>query len=70
MTNKVKEVKNLMDKIEIAKNLMDTVKDYIEILKINPKLKQTFNKSVIDEQIKVNESDIKKSVEALLEIKL
>lgn len=70
MTNKIKEVKNLMDKINIAKNLLETVKDYIEILKINPKLKQTFNKNVIDEQIKVNENDIKKNVEELLEIKL
>lgn len=64
MENK-KEIVTIMDKINLAVELLNTVKDYVEILKVNPKLKQTFNKDVIGEQIKVNENEIKELVDKL-----
>ena len=53
-----KGILTIMDKIKAATELLNTVKDYVEILKVNPKLKQTFNKDVIAEQIAVNETEI------------
>ena len=60
-----KEVITLMDKIKIATELYNTSKDYLELLKVSPKLKQTFNKQVIDEQISLNEAELKKLADSL-----
>lgn len=60
-----KEVITLMDKIKIANELYNTVKDYIELLKVSPKLKQTFNNDVINEQIVINETELKKLADSL-----
>ena len=60
-----KEVITLMDKIKIATELYNTSKDYLELLKVSPKMKQTFNKQVIDEQIALNEAELKKLADSL-----
>lgn len=53
------------EKIKIANELLNTTKDYIELLKVAPKMKQTFNAEVINEQIKLNEKEINQHAEKL-----
>lgn len=53
------------EKIKVATELLNTTKDYIELLKVAPKMKQTFNAEVINEQIKLNEKEIKENAEKL-----
>lgn len=53
------------EKIKVATELLNTTKDYIELLKVAPKMKQTFNSEVINEQIKLNEKEIKENAEKL-----
>lgn len=53
------------EKIKIANELLNTTKDYIELLKVAPKMKQTFNAEVINEQIKLNEKEINQNAEKL-----
>lgn len=45
-------------KLEIATELLNTTRDYIELLRVAPKLKQTFNSEVINNQIELNEKEI------------
>lgn len=45
-------------KLEIATELLNTTRDYIELLRVAPKLKQTFNSEVINNQIDLNEKEI------------
>lgn len=52
-------------KIKIATDLITTTRDYIELLKVAPKLKQTFNNEVINEQINLNEKEIIKNAQEL-----
>ena len=44
------------EKIKVATELLNTTKDYIELLKVAPKMKQTFNIEVINEQIQLNDN--------------
>ena len=53
------------EKIKVATELLNTIKDYIELLKVTPKMKQTFNSDVINEQIKLNEKELILSVKKL-----
>ena len=53
------------EKIKVATELLNTTKDYIELLKVAPKMKQTFNIEVINEQIQLNEKGIKENAEKL-----
>lgn len=46
------------EKIKIATEIFNTTKDYLELLKVYPKLKQKFNSDMIDDQINVNEKEI------------
>lgn len=53
------------EKIKVATELLNTTKDYIELLKVAPKMKQTFNIEVINEQIQLNEKGIKENAEKI-----
>lgn len=55
------------EKIAIANSMIDTLKDYIELLKVQPKVKQKFNAVAIKEQIQVNENTVLESAKLITE---
>lgn len=55
------------EKIATANDMLDTLKDYIELLKMQPKIKQSFNASAIKDQIMINENTIFESANLLTE---
>lgn len=55
------------EKIATANDMMDTLKDYIELLKMQPKIKQSFNAIAIKDQIMINENTIFESAKLLTE---
>lgn len=52
-------------KIKGAMELISVARDYIELLKVAPKLKEAFNTEVINEQITLNEKEILRNAERL-----
>ena len=46
-------------KIDTATELLNIAKDYVELLRVAPKLKKTFNVDVINNQIELNKKEIK-----------
>ena len=55
------------EKIATANDMLDTLKDYIELLKVEAKIKQSFNAIAIKDQIMINENTIFESAKLLTE---
>ena len=53
------------EKIKVATELLNTTKDYIELLRVAPKMKQVFNSNVINEQLRLNEKEINDNAKKL-----
>lgn len=55
------------EKIATANDMLDTLKDYIELLKVEAKIKQSFNAIAIKDQIMINEYTINENAKSLME---